>query len=317
MSGFRAGKRATHLISQGVYWVLSLLLSACISATRPVVKIALVAPFEGRYREVGYEVIYAVRLAVREANTNGGVAGSSVELMAFDDSGDPEMAVAQARKAAADPQVVAALGHWRESTTLAAAPEYASAGLPLLATTSALNLPASSFRLWLTEAVYADALRPALHCPLPCDSLEDLSWLLTQPLPATRKAIVAGPPVWGQPQFAQLAGDYAEAVHVITPAPLPVDSSDPSFADRYRAISNGVEPRFNAVLAYDAARLLLEAIARDIQANGQPSRAGVAAALAQSGYTGLSGHFSFDSAHNWEEGKGWVYQWREGEMIRP
>ena len=302
----------------------ALLLAACLPVTRPVVKIALVAPFEGRYRDVGYEVIYAVRLAVREANANGGVAGYSVELLALDDSGDPEMAVAQARKVAADPQVVGVIGHWLDATTLAAAPRYEAEGIPLLATTASPGLPASAFRLWLTQAALDAAMPDALHCPAPCDSLEDLDWLTSKVQGARSKVQgprakgqIVGPPLWGQQQFVSLAGDAAEGVYFAAPAPFPADSADPSFADRYRAISNGVEPRSYAVLAYDATRLLFDAIARDVAANGRPSRAGVAAALATADYAGLSGHISFDSNHNWAEAKGWVYQWREGKIVKP
>ncbi len=303
------------------FWLLlsafCFLLSACLPVTRPVVKIALVAPFEGRYRDVGYEVIYAVRLAVREANGSGGVAGYSIELLALDDSGDPEMAVAQARKVAADPQVVGVIGHWLDATTLAAAPEYDAEGIPLLATTASPSLAASVFRLWPTDAALDATMPDALHCPAPCDSLEDLGWLTSHlPLPTSHFQIV-GPPLWGQQQFVSLAGDAAEGVYFIAPAPLPADSADPSFADRYRAISNGVEPRSYAVLAYDATRLLFDAIARDAKVNGRPTRTGVAAALPQTDYAGLSGHFSFDSNHNWAEANGWVYQWREGKIVKP
>jgi ABC-type branched-subunit amino acid transport system substrate-binding protein len=285
--------------------------------TRPVVKIALVAPFEGRYRDVGYEVIYAVRLAVREANAGGGIAGHSIELLALDDSGDADMAAAQARKAAADPQVVGVIGHWREATTRAAAPEYQADGIPLLATTASLELPPSAFRLWLTESSYQASVPDAVHCPLPCDSLEDLAWLETRSQVATPSSQLVGPPLWSQPQFAALAGPLAEGVHVVVSAPFPADSTDPAFADRYRAISNGVEPRAYAVLAYDAARVLFEAIARDIQANRKPTRAGVAKALAQTDYAGLSGQISFDSSHNWEGAGAWVYQWQNGKVVRP
>jgi branched-chain amino acid transport system substrate-binding protein len=100
---------------------------------RPTVKIGLVAPFEGRYRYVGYDVVYAVRLALREANAAGGVGGYSVELVAYDDGADPAMAVQQARKLAVDPEVVAVIGHFREETTAAAWSTYAEAGLPLVA----------------------------------------------------------------------------------------------------------------------------------------------------------------------------------------
>jgi branched-chain amino acid transport system substrate-binding protein len=97
------------------------------------VKIGLVAPFEGRYRYVGYDVIYAVRLALREANAAGGVGGYHVELVAYDDGADPTMAVEQSRKLDADPAVVASIGHFRQETTAAASGAYAEAGIPLVA----------------------------------------------------------------------------------------------------------------------------------------------------------------------------------------
>ncbi len=102
-------------------------------SVQPTVKIGLVAPFEGRYRYVGYDVIYAVRMALREANAADGVGGYSVELVAYDDGADPAMAVEQARKLAADPAVIAAIGHFREETTGAALSVYAGAGIPLVA----------------------------------------------------------------------------------------------------------------------------------------------------------------------------------------
>ena len=121
----------------GVGVLLACLLAACASAsTAPVVKVGLVAPFEGRYRAVGYEAIYAARLAVRETNAAGGVAGYRLELLALDDSGDPAMAIEQARKLAIDPQVVAAIGHYLPETTSVALDAYCAENLPLLAVES-------------------------------------------------------------------------------------------------------------------------------------------------------------------------------------
>lgn len=120
-------------------WTLCLLLAltACRvpGATRPIVKIGLVAPFEGRYRYVGYGLFAAARLALREANAAGGVGDPaySVELVAYDDGADPELARQQAEKLAVDPEVVLVIGHFREETTRAALPVYAREGLPLLA----------------------------------------------------------------------------------------------------------------------------------------------------------------------------------------
>ncbi|HEY75400.1 MAG TPA: ABC transporter substrate-binding protein [Thermoflexia bacterium] len=112
-----------------------LLLAACRvpGAVRPTVRIGLVAPFEGRYRYVGYDLFPAVRLALREANEAGGVGEYYVELVAYDDGADPTMAVQQARKLAVDPDVVVAMGHFREETTAAALGIYAEVGMPLVA----------------------------------------------------------------------------------------------------------------------------------------------------------------------------------------
>ncbi len=114
-----------------------LLLPSCAAlpaGTDPVIKIGLVAPFEGRHRQVGYDLIYAARLAVREWNGRGGVEGHKIELVALDDSGDPEMAVRAAQSLVGDPDVLGVIGHWRSEATEAARPVYAKAGLAFIAT---------------------------------------------------------------------------------------------------------------------------------------------------------------------------------------
>jgi len=293
----------------------ALCLASCLPVTRPVVKIGLVAPFEGRYRDVGYEVIYAVRLAVREANAAGGVAGDSIELTALDDGGDPASAAEQARKLGTDPQIVGVIGDWLDATTARAAPVYAGEGLPLLAT-AAGDLPAGAFRLWLSAGAIQQAAASGQLCPLPCDALDNVDWL-AQARASGGSAIIFGPPLWGQPQFAALAGPLANGARFVAPAPYPADSTDPGFAARYRAISNGVEPGSNAVLAYDAARLLFAAIGMTGGHGALPTRSGVTAALAQVKLNGLSGSIQFNAQHNWSGAKGWVYQWDKGQVRRP
>jgi ABC-type branched-subunit amino acid transport system substrate-binding protein len=127
--------------------LLTLFLSACAASTQPVVKIGLVAPFEGRYRQIGYEAIYAARLAIREINARGGINGRRIELVALDDRGEPEKAVTAARQLALDPQVVAVVGHLRPASTDAAMKIYCQAGLPLIAVESAVNACDGAFVL--------------------------------------------------------------------------------------------------------------------------------------------------------------------------
>lgn len=111
--------------------IVVLALAAC--RTRPpAIKIGLVAPFEGRERTIGYDAIYAARLAVREINEQGGISGRPVELVALDDSGAPDLARQAAASLVVDPAVVAVTGHWLPQTTAAARDIYEENGLPLV-----------------------------------------------------------------------------------------------------------------------------------------------------------------------------------------
>jgi ABC-type branched-subunit amino acid transport system substrate-binding protein len=110
-----------------------MVVSAC-AASPPVVKIGLVGPFTGRHREIGYDVIYSARLAVREINESGGIGPYRVALVALDDFGDPELARESARTLSRDPAMVAIIGHWLPETTLASGLIYDSQKIAFVAT---------------------------------------------------------------------------------------------------------------------------------------------------------------------------------------
>lgn len=124
--------RAGRILALGLVFLALLLLIACNSVA-PVIKVGLVAPFEGREREVGYDVLYSARLAVREINAAGGIGGTRVSLVALDDGGDTEFAAATADSLLIDPQVVAVVGHWLPETTAVARPRYEVGRLAFLA----------------------------------------------------------------------------------------------------------------------------------------------------------------------------------------
>jgi branched-chain amino acid transport system substrate-binding protein len=129
---------------------LALVVCSCqVGGTRPIVKIGLTAPFTGFDEAVGYSVIGAVRLAVRERNLAGGVAGYSVELVALDDGNEPEMAAQRAREMIIDPAVMAVVGGFDGPAVVAAAAEYERAGMPFVALSGAeaLSTGSSAFRL--------------------------------------------------------------------------------------------------------------------------------------------------------------------------
>ncbi len=148
----------------GSRWPLGFLLSALAlvgcTVTKPIIKIGLVAPFEGLYRDVGYDALYAVKLALREWNEAGGVEGYMVELVALDDSGDPDQAPGQASELILDPLVMGAIGHFDHQTTLAASPVYQEGGVALIAsavTAGGLENYPSVFRLGASEGALGKA----------------------------------------------------------------------------------------------------------------------------------------------------------------
>ncbi len=142
-------------------FLLLLVLGASACWPRPVpevLKIGLSAPFEGRYRAVGYDAIYAARLAVREINERRALPGYRLALVAYDDRADAAMARANAHALVADPAVVAVIGHYRPPTTEAAAPVYLEAGLPVVAVGGGLTPTSGVWHL----APAPDRIREAL-----------------------------------------------------------------------------------------------------------------------------------------------------------
>jgi hypothetical protein len=114
--------------------LLSLAACAIPGKVKPTVKIGLSAPFEGRYRDLGYEVLHAVQMAVQQRNESGGIDERYlVELVALNDFNEAAEAVLQARELAVDPGVLGVLGGWTPETARAAAPEYDRLGLAFLA----------------------------------------------------------------------------------------------------------------------------------------------------------------------------------------
>jgi ABC-type branched-subunit amino acid transport system substrate-binding protein len=95
--------RAKHRALCLLFATLLIIVGCAPQATAIPMKIALLAPFEGRYREVGYDALYAARLAISESGM------TNIELLATDDGDSPANAADRAAALMNDPQVFAAL----------------------------------------------------------------------------------------------------------------------------------------------------------------------------------------------------------------
>ena len=97
---------ATHFLV-----VLTLALAACSTfETHLPRKVALLAPFEGQYREIGYNALYAARLAFAD------VQPLDIELLAVDDGGSHTSAVDRIKALNLDPAVAAIIALGPAST---------------------------------------------------------------------------------------------------------------------------------------------------------------------------------------------------------
>lgn len=253
-------------------------LGGCVRVTPRVVRIGLVAPFEGRYREIGDDVIPAARLAIREWATGSADArtGLAFELVAYDDMGDPALAIAQAEKLAADPAVAAIVGHWLDETTLAAAPIYAEAGLPLIAFATAdvdaggevVNLAPSAEALSAVAEAWAQA--EGVDAAVRIEPEDGIDAAVASARQAAADVHIAiGGPTWGLGQFGALGGEGVDGTYSVSGAAMPGTADDAflaaggldTFTVGYEEGSLGAPPGLLAEAAYYATWLAMEQIA--------------------------------------------------------
>ena len=271
-----------------------------------VVKLGLIAPFEGPSRPLGYAVLQAVRLRLQRWNEGGGVP--RVELVALNDDGDPALAARLPGQLALDPEVLLVLGPPQGQTALAALPGFQAHALPAislaplpdastLAPPTALGPSGAQGHLGTVVVPFAgtaETVRLALAGQAPGAVV---AWRTQYPGPltqSTRQMPITTTTIWvGDPQtlaflirsqpslvpaagavaaeeaFAARAGAAADGLVWATayPESLPAD-----FASTYQQ-ETGAPPEPTAALAYAAADEALKLL------NLHRSRAGILAAL--------------------------------------
>jgi branched-chain amino acid transport system substrate-binding protein len=95
---------------------------------KPIV-IGVAGPFTGPSAQFGVQIRYGVTLAQEEINAAGGINGRSVELTFEDDAATQSEANKVALKLASNKDIVAVIGHFNSSCSLAARGIYKDAGI--------------------------------------------------------------------------------------------------------------------------------------------------------------------------------------------
>lgn len=227
-------RTAVKLLAVGV------LCGCAVVRTAEPVRIGLLAPFEGRYREVGYAALYAVQMALQEREL-----ADRIELLAVDDGGSDHTAAQRAQALCQDPRVIGVLALGYNATSEIT--QQAFDDLPVI-------LIGSWASQRFSETVFL-ALPP------------DFSQMLTLPLgldvtdaaryPFDDSEILIGGDVFALDQFRMLRTDLM-SIMVASTSALP----DAEFRARYAQMGQFVpEPNLTAAAAYDAALILLDALA--------------------------------------------------------
>ena len=110
-------------------------LAASGMAEEPI-KIGLSVPITGQYIESGKSIQAGVELALNELNEAGGIQGRPLEIVVGDSEGAPDIAKRIARKFVSDPKIVAEIGDFTSSCSMAAQPVYDKAGMVQMSPTS-------------------------------------------------------------------------------------------------------------------------------------------------------------------------------------
>lgn len=322
-----------------------------------VFKIGLVAPFSGRDYTVGYNILFGVKLALKDYNDRGGTNGWRVEMIAQDDSNDEKSGLVQARKFALDEDVLCVIGHPSSASALAAAPVYQQANLPLLTLASSALLTTEGggiFRIGPSDPAIAGLSVGFLPTKITSNRLAlvagdsnggKLAELVSKSWSATSGVIVfgdgipsesvdfgpiaervlatrpdavffaggfelgaplyaevrriapgvvfLGSPACASPHFLKMTGSPTDFAYVVTSAVDPVEVPQAAnFVQRFRA-TWGVDPLPQALLAFDAAQLILSTVA-DLGKGEKPKRPWMEASIQNNDYNGLSGPMKFD-----------------------
>ncbi len=247
---------AGYVWMMGIMVLAALTISACLPAsTPPVVKIGLIAPFEGPSRPLGYSILYAVKLRLSEWNSAD--KRPRVELVALNDDSNPALAARLAAQLAVDPDIVLVLGPPQGHTAQVAWPALASAQLPTLSLVpqpDALAGPLVPFagrENDVRQALQAFGLTATLAYTGPVSS--PVVWMgdpytLATLLQEQPQNVVAAGSVALEDAFVGWAGKAADDLPWVIAVPT---SWPPPWADAYQQLA-GVPPSPMAALAYSA-----------------------------------------------------------------
>lgn len=267
---------ARHVVPLLAFFVLT----SCAVIQAPIhVRIALFAPFEGRYQEVGYNALYAARLAIADTDN------AHVDLLAVDDGGTE--AASHAAALAQDPLVLAAVVLGYDSTSPETLKAFGDIPVIVAGDWGAKPLGDSVFILSNPQIDQQLTVSPRV-------SVTDA---------AEAPAPVIGGEVFTLQGFAKLRSSL-DGVTVLSSGTLP----DADFVQRYQASDQfAPTPSLLATLSYQATRLAA-VVAQDGSRNAATDMLDGRKSLA-----GIEGSISFTNGY-WDAAQIHRYHYVNGAL---
>jgi branched-chain amino acid transport system substrate-binding protein len=108
---------------------LCLLLAAGCEKENKTIKIATQSPLSGSMSVIGSDIKSGTQLAIEQLSGPLTAMGFKVELAPFDDQGNPDTGVANAKAIVSDPSVLGVVGHYNSGVQIPSSEEYHSANL--------------------------------------------------------------------------------------------------------------------------------------------------------------------------------------------
>lgn len=238
------GSRRAIIISLASLMVVA---AGCEATEQPVV-FGLAGPLQTEY---GASMREGAELARRDINQAGGIRNRLLEFRAVDDAANPDSAMRVAETLFQDAEVVAVVGHVNSGTTVQAAGSY-QRGLPAVAT-SATSPEISRLGEWIFRVAPSDS----------ANSVELARF-------AHRLGLATGVLYENEDYGRGLAQGFRQAMLEVGGKVVEVDPYLPATTDLSpyleRMKARGVKLVFIAGLQEDAARIIREAHALDLDA---------------------------------------------------
>lgn len=114
-----------------VLLICTFVLAGCggPSAATQTIKIATQSPLSGGMSAVGADIKNGAQLGLEQLGKPLADMGIKIELAPFDDQGNPDTGVANAKQIVSDPAVLCVVGHYNSGVQIPSSEEYHTAGL--------------------------------------------------------------------------------------------------------------------------------------------------------------------------------------------